>query len=97
MRVLLADRDFIQWDTISLMSLLNVYVIFGYYVQAKKHRTRKDKITAQEFDNDYVIAKIDEIGKFFKANHFRNSHKALVLRVFDEASTDQFNVVIQKG
>jgi len=23
------DRDFIQWDTVSLMSLLNVYIIFG--------------------------------------------------------------------
>lgn len=55
------DRDFIQWDTISLMSLLNVYVIFGYYVRAKKHRTRKDKITAQEFDNEFIISKINEI------------------------------------
>lgn len=25
------DRDFIQWDTISLMSLLDVFVILGYY------------------------------------------------------------------
>ncbi len=25
------DRDFIQWDTISLMSLLDVYVILAYY------------------------------------------------------------------
>ncbi|MEP6513672.1 MAG: hypothetical protein ABJA79_07375, partial [Parafilimonas sp.] len=25
------DRDFLQWDTVSLMSLLDVYVIFAYY------------------------------------------------------------------
>ena len=25
------DRDYIQWDTVSLMSLLDVFVIFTYY------------------------------------------------------------------
>ena len=30
------DRDFIQWDTISLMSLLDVFVIFAYYSKAEK-------------------------------------------------------------
>jgi len=25
------DRDFLQWDTISLMSLLGIYVIISYY------------------------------------------------------------------
>ncbi len=28
------DKDFIQWDTISLMSLLDVFVIFAYYEKA---------------------------------------------------------------
>lgn len=28
------DRDFIQWDTVSLMSLLDVFVIFAYYDKA---------------------------------------------------------------
>ncbi len=58
------DRDFLQWDTVSLMSLLDVYVIFAYYNKAEKHKTRKDKITNQEFDNEYVISKIDEIGNY---------------------------------
>ncbi|MGC9043411.1 MAG: hypothetical protein ACP5KG_06100, partial [Myxococcota bacterium] len=32
------DRDFLQWDTISLMSLLGVYVIIGYYKNAEKSK-----------------------------------------------------------
>ncbi|MBD3409896.1 MAG: hypothetical protein GF419_06775 [Ignavibacteriales bacterium] len=44
------DRDFLQWDTISLMSLLNVYVVLAYYVRAKRNPNRENKITNQEFD-----------------------------------------------
>lgn len=58
------DRDFIQWDTISLMSLLNVYVIFAYYSKAEKHRTRENKITKQQFDNKYIISKIEEMNNY---------------------------------
>ncbi len=58
------DRDYIQWDTISLMSLLDVYVIFGYYHKAEKHSTRENKITNQEFDNEYILSKIVEIGNY---------------------------------
>jgi hypothetical protein len=52
------DRDFIQWDTVSLMSLLDVFVIFAYYNKADKAGT---KITNQQFDNKFVLAKIKEI------------------------------------
>lgn len=58
------DRDFVQWDTVSLMSLLDVYVIFAYYHKADKHKTRANKITNQRFDNNYVISKINEIGSY---------------------------------
>lgn len=58
------DRDFIQWDTISLMSLLDVYVIFAYYNDAKKHKIRKDKVTKQQLDNDFIYSKIKEIGNY---------------------------------
>jgi len=57
------DRDFIQWDTISLMSLLDVYVIFGYYNTAKKS-CLDNKITEQKFDNEYVKNKINEISNY---------------------------------
>ncbi len=52
------DRDFIQWDTVSLMSLLDVFVIFAYYDKAEK---KGQKITNQQFDNEYVLSKIREI------------------------------------
>ncbi len=55
------DRDFIQWDTVSLMSLLDVFVIFAYYDKAEK---KGQKITNQQFDNEYVLSKIREIEQF---------------------------------
>lgn len=58
------NRDFLQWDTISLMSLLDVYVILAYYESAEKHRTQADKITNQKFNNQYVLAKIKEISNY---------------------------------
>lgn len=58
---LAGDRDYLQWDTISMMSLLDVYVIVAYYNKAQK---ASNKITKQQFDNDYVIAKIEEIKHF---------------------------------
>jgi hypothetical protein len=55
------DRDFIQWDTVSLMSLLDVFVIFAYYNKADK---ADKKITNQQFDNKYVLSKIKEIEQY---------------------------------
>ncbi len=61
------DRDFIQWDTVSLMSLLDVYVIFAYYNKADKHKTRANKITRQQFENNYIISKINEISNYYSS------------------------------
>jgi hypothetical protein len=58
------DRDFIQWDTVSLMSLLDVYVILAYYSEAEKNKKYTNKITNQKFDNQYVINKIQEISVY---------------------------------
>ncbi len=58
------DRDFIQWDTVSLMSLLDVFVVFAYYKTAEKHQTRENKITNQQFDNELVKQKITEIKNY---------------------------------
>jgi hypothetical protein len=55
------DRDFIQWDTVSLMSLLDVFVIFAYYSKAD---IAGEKISNQQFDNKYVISKIKEIAQY---------------------------------
>lgn len=58
------DRDFIQWDTISLMSLLEVYTIFGYYNQASRNPRKVNKITSQKFDNNTVVSKLKEISTY---------------------------------
>ena len=52
------DRDFLQWDTVSLMSLLDVFVIFAYYDKATKNSKFENKITDFRFDNKYVVSKI---------------------------------------
>lgn len=57
------DRDFLQWDTVSLMSLLDVYVIFAYYNNAKTNKF-KTKVTKQELDNNYIKTKINEIESY---------------------------------
>ncbi|HNV97656.1 MAG: hypothetical protein KBG30_13610 [Bacteroidales bacterium] len=58
------DRDFIQWDTVSLMSLLDVFVVFSYYKTAEKHKSGKNKITNQQFDNEWTKRKISEIKNY---------------------------------
>ena len=58
------NRDFIQWDTVALMSLLGVYVIIGYYVKASKNPKYKNKVTSQEFDYEYLEKKFDELSNY---------------------------------
>ncbi|HPW66374.1 MAG TPA: hypothetical protein PLS84_04725 [Salinivirgaceae bacterium] len=58
------DRDFIQWDTVSLMSLLDVFVIFAYYDKAEINPRNKQKITNQQFNNTYILTKIKEIEQY---------------------------------
>ncbi len=55
------DRDFLQWDTISLMSLLGVYVIIGYYIKAERNLRYKNKITNQRFDVEYIKGEIQRL------------------------------------
>jgi len=57
------DRDFLQWDTIALMSLLDVYVVVAYYDVAQK-KDDKNKITNQQFNNQYIHSKIIEIENY---------------------------------
>ena len=55
------DRDFLQWDTVSLMSLLGVYVIVAYYISAEKNLKYGNKITNQKFDVNYIKDKIHQL------------------------------------
>lgn len=86
------DRDFIQWDTISLMSLLDVYVILAYYENAEAHSSKKDKITNQRFDNNYVKNKISEISNYHSSalhwnlKEIRESLPQLMVKVHESYS-----------
>ena len=55
------DRDFLQWDTISLMSLLGIYVIIGYYAYAEKSLRYPNKITKQKFDVSHIKKEIQKL------------------------------------
>jgi len=61
------DRDYLQWDTVSLMSLLNVHVILGYYVEAERNgrsARKPNKITKQKFDVDSLRTQLDIISTY---------------------------------
>jgi hypothetical protein len=58
------DRDFLQWDTLSLMSLLQVNVIIGYYNCAIKSNSYNNKIKKQRFDIDYINEQIIALSSF---------------------------------
>ncbi len=55
------DRDFLQWDTVSLMSLLGVYVIIAYYDDAIKSSRYERKFTKQRFDLKYIKEQIEKL------------------------------------
>lgn len=52
------DRDYIQWDTFSICSYLNVYTIPAYYVKAEKNTKYKNKVTSLRFDPKFLVDKI---------------------------------------
>ncbi len=59
------DRDLIQYSTFSWMNLLNIYIVLAYYDGAeksyKKDQENKNKLTKQQFNNDFIKAQIEEI------------------------------------
>jgi len=58
------DRDFLQYDTISLMTLLDVYVILGHYCDAKRSKNYRNKITSQKLDISSIASKLTELRNF---------------------------------
>jgi hypothetical protein len=81
------DRDFLQWDTISLMSLLDVFVIFAYYNKATRNMDYNNKITNFEFNNKYIISKIKEVEQYHSsALHWNlNELKKNFHRIIDKS------------
>jgi hypothetical protein len=92
------DRDYIQWDTISLMSLLDVFIIFAYYYKAD---TLKNKITKQKFDNSYILEKIKEIEQYHSSalhwnlNELNTNFHKLIEKVITSYSEIEMNTGIK--
>jgi len=93
------DRDFLQWDTVSLMSLLDVFVIFAYYDKATKNTDYENKITGFQFDNKYVIYKIKEIEQYHSsALHWNlNELKNNLHNIVDKAKKGYLKIEKQTG
>jgi hypothetical protein len=90
------DRDYLQWDTVSLMSLLDVFVIFSYYTDAEKEGL---KITNQQFDNQYVLSKIKEIEAYHSsALHWNLNELNINLHdVIDKVKLSYAKIEIKTG
>ena len=87
------DRDFLQWDTISLMSLLDVYVILAYYDEAEKHPTRENKITNQKFDKEFIVKKIREIEEYHSsALHWNLAELSSLSSILEQIQNSYNNI-----
>ena len=93
------DRDFLQWDTVSMMSLLDVFVIFAYYYKAKSSTIYKGKITNQQLDNDYILEKIREIEQYHSsALHWNLNELTLNFHsIIDKAKTAYISIEQSTG
>ena len=85
------DLDKIQYSTISWMNLLNVYIVLGYYQDADKNRSPKqrnrNKLTNQKLNLETVNAQIDAITSYKQsALHWNRS-------LFEE----QFTTIYEKA
>lgn len=89
------DRDFVQWDTVSLMSLLDVYVIFAYYVNAD---AKGSKITNQQFDNSFVLNKINDISNYHSsALHWNLDQLKNIHNIIDLAKASYLRIENETG
>ena len=61
------DMDYLQWDTVSLMSLLNVYVIVAFYDKAELNPRHKGKITNQKFNNEHILRQLNELCNYHQS------------------------------
>jgi hypothetical protein len=90
------DRDYLQWDTISLMNLLGVYVIIGYYVDANKNKNYGNKITKQKFDINYLNEKLMEI-KDYKSDALHwNLSQLENIGIIGKMAIDSYNKISKK-
>lgn len=90
------DRDFLQWDTISLMSLLGVYVIIAYYVHADKNPRYQNKITNQRFSARHVQNEIKELLSYQSDALHWNLSRIDNIAAMAEAALQSYDIISEK-
>jgi DNA-dependent RNA polymerase auxiliary subunit epsilon len=85
------DRDRIQYSTISWMNLLNIYIVLAYYETAckstKRGQNNKQKLTKQQFNNEFIKSQIDDILAYHQsALHWnKNLFEERFVQIFEKA------------
>nr|MDO8082984.1 hypothetical protein [Candidatus Freyarchaeota archaeon] len=64
------NKYHLEWDTVSLMGLLGVYVIISYYKRASKNPRCRDKIIRQRFDIEHIKSEIEKL-LFYQSDALR--------------------------
>ena len=90
------ERDFLQWDTISLLSLLDVYFVPAFYSEAVKNEKRADQITNQKFDSNYINARLAEIFNFKGTAREWNEREAKELKIVFERAKASYAEISRK-
>lgn len=90
------DRDYLQWDTISMMSLLGVYVIIANYVDADSSTTYPGKITNQRFDVQSVKNQIIEILSYQSSALHWNLAQADNVGEITQNALDSYKVISKR-
>jgi VWFA-related protein len=89
-------RDFLQWDTISLLSLLDVHIVLAYYNDAVKNTKQLDQITSQKLDEKYVSDKLREVLEFKGSTREWNESEAKNLKTIFEKAKDSYKQISEK-
>src|SRR5260370_39889332 len=58
------DRDFLQWDTVSLMRLLGVNVIIRHYDSASRSEGSSGKMTHQRLATSQIESQLKDLAQF---------------------------------
>jgi VWFA-related protein len=89
-------RDFLQWDTISLLSLLDVHIVLAYYNDAVKNTKQLDQITSQKLDEKYVSDKLREVLEFKGTSREWNESEARNLKTILEKAKESYKQISEK-
>lgn len=90
------DRDFLQWDTVSLMSLLGVYVIISYYSDASRNPRFRNKITEQRFDVNHVKNEIIKLLSYQSDALHWNLSQLDNIDEINKRALDNYRVISQR-